>query len=204
MARKRLVPVNQQRDPDYYLHGRERRIRRESWEWPEHERHPAVGVYRESYRDAWRAVLGDTHSENRQLKFFPDKAYGGTQEALNAAIAWRTAAVKKLGPGWKSTGWKLSPESAGNVFLLGNGTQVRASLVHDGARCWQTFSFGPRSGRSREDAIRLAELALEIWREEAQRIAKMPRYKQERIAERGGWTAVRGFPAKYEPQQVDG
>lgn len=199
MARKRLVPVNQKKDPDYYLRGRERRIRRASWEWPEAERHPVVGITRLSYQDGWRANVGSACDPlTRKIQYFIDSIYGGPKEALEAAIAWRAAEVKKRGPGFKSHGWKLGPNQAGNIFINEKRSQVQAHLIHDHARCQQAFSWGPRSGRTKDDAIRLAELALEIWREEAIRIAKMPRYKQERIAERGGWTARRGFPLRYE------
>lgn len=199
MARKRLVPTKSrlQQNPDYYLRGRERRVRRERWEWPDAERHPDVGVTRASYADAWKASIGSSYTGERLVKYFTDRQYGDREASLEAAIAWRTQQLKRR-PGFKSQGWKLSPEKAGCIYVNEVKGYAGAYMHHDGARCAQSFGFKKYGGK--EHAIRLAELALEIWREEARRIANMSRSQQERIAARGGWTQVKGFPSNPREQ----
>lgn len=197
MARKKLTPTRSrlEQDPDYYLHGRERRERRAAWEWPDAERHPDIGIVRYPYADAWRAQIC---AKERIFKCFSDRQYGGREAALEAAIAWRKEQIKRI-PGHKPRGWKLSPDKAGNIILDDQGGKVVAALAHDGAKCRQAFSYRKYG---KDFAIHLAEMALEIWREEALRISKMSRSQQERIAAKGGWTARRGFPRSREQMDL--
>lgn len=201
--KKRLTPVTSalalKDDPSaYYLRGRERRIRRANWEWPEAERHPAVGITRRPYEEAWLAQVGSPgYSEYYQYQYFWDSRYGKDSDAsLAAAIEWREEMVKKLKI--KSVGWKLSADKAGGVIIVqGKDGYKRAlaSLKHDGVRLSQAFGF-IRYGEAQ--AIAFAEAALELWRSELAAIAAMPRHAQERIAARGGFVTRKGFPKHAE------
>lgn len=131
--------------------------------WSE-ELHPAVGIYR--VRNGWEAYISRRNVIRR--KFFGDRALGGNEAALAAALRWRKKLERELGGG--SKGWWLGPDRAGSITLQtdANGNQTwMVNLCFRAQVLRKTFSVnrhGKAAGRE------LAEQVLAKWRRQLRRV----------------------------------
>jgi hypothetical protein len=153
----------------------ERFPRRDPWDWPDPERHPAVGIQRARNAATWKASwIND--GERGVHKCFADRTYGSTEAALEAAIEWRER-LKQRHKNHQEYGRKLDPEQAGNVIEYPN--RFVAKLTHASMRFSQGFA-KRKYGDATAEAY--AHYALDLWRKELLAIAKMPKERQKRIA----------------------
>lgn len=131
--------------------------------WSE-ELHPAVGIYR-----VVNAYEGFISRRGRSFrKYFGDKALGGPEASLAAALRWRRKLERELGGTTK--GWWLGPDRAGSVRLATDAAGYEAWRVHlcfRGQLLRKTFStnrYGKAAARER------AEQTLAKWRRQLRRI----------------------------------
>lgn len=127
------------------------------------KRHPEIGIYRSSVREAWRAFFARRYE--RRDATFADSEHGGREGALRAALRWRRRLEREHGG--RSRGWWLGPDRAGGIYESERDGRFYAHLTFMGDTLRASWSINLHG---RAGAYKLAEAELAKWRRQVRRI----------------------------------
>lgn len=128
--------------------------------WDE-DRHPDFHVHANSRGQGYRVMLrwGKKHISEH----FSPREFGSSEAAKFAALEFARGAVREL-KGYKPRGWRLGIARAGTVRVNEKRKYVLARLAYNHEVFTRSVGFGPRSGRTPEQAVDEAQHALRGFR----------------------------------------